>query len=111
MNCVKALRLRAGMKQSTLALAVGVAQPTVSEWELQKKDPSGERLKKLCEVFHCTEDDILSPGDDTDSWYIRERLRRNPDMRILFDAADKATPEHLRAAAAVLKALEHKDDD
>lgn len=51
MNLVKELRERAGMQQKEVALAVGVSRPTVSEWEHQKKDPSGERLLKLAELF------------------------------------------------------------
>lgn len=52
MNLVKELRERAGMQQKEVALAVGVSRPTVSEWEHQKKDPSGERLKKLAALFN-----------------------------------------------------------
>lgn len=51
MNLVKELRERAGMQQKEVALAVGVSRPTVSEWEHQKKDPSGERLLRLAELF------------------------------------------------------------
>lgn len=52
MNIVKELRTRAGMQQKELALLVGVARPTVSEWEHGKKDPSGERLRKLSQIFN-----------------------------------------------------------
>ena len=51
MNRVKELRLRAGMQQKEIAVAVGVSRPTVSEWEHQKKDPTGERLLKLALLF------------------------------------------------------------
>lgn len=51
MNIVKELRKKAGIQQKELALSIGVAQPTVSEWESNKKDPSGERLKRLAEYF------------------------------------------------------------
>ena len=51
MNIVKQLRERAGLQQKEVAVAVGVSRPTVSEWEHQKKDPSGERLQKLAELF------------------------------------------------------------
>ena len=51
MNTVKELRIRAGMQQKELALLVGVSRPTVSEWEHGKKDPSGERLRKLSQIF------------------------------------------------------------
>lgn len=55
MNIVKELRKKKGVQQKELAIAIGVAQPTVSEWELNKKDPSGERLKKLAEYFNVDE--------------------------------------------------------
>ena len=51
MNLVKELRARAGMQQKEIALMAGVSRPTVSEWEHQKKDPSGERLIKLAKLF------------------------------------------------------------
>lgn len=51
MNRVRELRKRAGMQQKELAILVGVSKPTVSEWELNKKNPSGERLIKLTKIF------------------------------------------------------------
>ncbi len=59
MNIVKALRKKAGMQQKELAYMVDVSRPTVSEWENNKKDPSGERLKKLAKVFGVDELVIL----------------------------------------------------
>ena len=50
------------------------------------------------------------PQED-ETWALRERYRRDPNYRLLFDAAERATPEHLRAAAAMLKALEGTTDD
>ena len=52
MNLVKELRERAGMQQKEVAIAAGVSRPTVSEWEHQKKDPSGERLLRLARLFN-----------------------------------------------------------
>jgi len=51
MNKVKELRERMGIQQKELAIMVGISRPTVSEWEHQKKDPSGERLFKLSQIF------------------------------------------------------------
>ena len=113
MNIVKQLRKRADMQQKELAAAVGVSVATVSDWETQKKNPSGERLQKLAEIFKVDPLVILgamSPEvqteEDEDTWALREQLRRDPNMRVLFSAARKASPEHIRAAAAMLKALE-----
>lgn len=115
MNTVRELRIRAGMQQKELAIAAGVSRPTVSEWEHNKKDPSGDRLKRLSEIFNVDPGVILGfrPSDpvstDEDIMLIRDQLRRDPNTRVLFDAARKATPEHIRAAAAMLKALEPED--
>lgn len=51
MNIVRQLRESAGMQQKEVAIAVGVSRPTVSEWEHQKKDPSGARLLSLARLF------------------------------------------------------------
>lgn len=66
MNRVKELRQRAGMQQKEIAMALGVSRPTVSEWEHQKKDPSGDRLKKLASLFDVSPGVILclSPVDN-----------------------------------------------
>ena len=59
MNIVRELRKSKGIQQKELALSIGVAQPTVSEWEAGKKDPSGERLRRLAEFFGVSEGEIL----------------------------------------------------
>ena len=51
MNRVRELRIRAGLQQKELAILAGVSHPTVSDWETGKKNPSGERLKKLSQIF------------------------------------------------------------
>lgn len=112
MNIVRELRKRANLPQKELAAEVGVAVATVSDWETQKKDPSGARLKKLAEIFSVDPLVILgvsvapAADEDEDLWRLRDRLRRDPEMRTLFSAIDKATPEHVRTVAAVLKTLQ-----
>ena len=108
-------RERVGMYQSELGKALGVSAQAISKWELGKAEPDQESILKMCELFGISADQLLGraveqPPDD-EAWAIRERLRRDPAYRLLFDAADNASPEHLRAAAAMLKALEPKDGD
>lgn len=120
MNIVKELRRKSGMQQKELALSVGVSSPTVSDWENGKKDPSWKNLKKLSEIFGVDALVILGvgkeaekeePKEDEDVMKIREQLRKDPNTRTLFDAALKASPEHIRAAAAMLKALEPEEPE
>ncbi len=119
MNRVKELREAKGISQKELAIELRVAQPTISDWENQKKSPKGKNLLLLADFFGVDSAYILgyagdktgerNPAMDDDTWYIRERLRRDPNMRMLFSVADRASPEHIRAAAAMLKALEPED--
>lgn len=59
MNIVRELRRKKGIQQKELAIAIGVSCPTVSAWESNKKDPSGERLQKLAKYFEVDELVIL----------------------------------------------------
>lgn len=115
MTRIKECLERIGQTQKWLAVTMGVKQPSVHDWITGKNKPSTENLKRLSELFGVSSDYLLGISDElnsnTDSGpdvslAIRERYRRDPSYRLLFDAADNATPEHLRAAAAVLKALE-----
>lgn len=43
--------------------------------------------------------------EDDELWEIREEMRRNPEIRMLFSASKGAKKEHIKAAAAMLNAL------
>ena len=51
MNKIGELLIERGIQQKELALAVGVSEPTVSDWVNQKKDPRGANIKKLADFF------------------------------------------------------------
>jgi len=119
-NRTRELRQRAGMQQKEVAVAIGVSRPTVSEWEHQKKDPSGDRLLKLADLFGVSTGVVLGiepyPGDgaegnvhatvsDVDVWELREQVRREPERHYLFNMAKDADIEEVRRAVAILDAL------
>lgn len=60
---IKALRLKAGLSQIELSRIMGVAQPTVSDWESDKISPSCDKLPKLAEALNCTLDDLYGKED------------------------------------------------
>ena len=67
MNTVKKLCIERDITQKQLAAAIGVSQPTVSDWMNNKKDPSGARLAKLAEFFDVSESDILAYNEKNHS--------------------------------------------
>ena len=120
MNIVKELRRKKGIQQKELAISIGVSRPTVSEWESNKKDPSGERLKKLAEFFGVDELVILGKGvvdlDRPETEQIKEmileRLRegqpKTDEARILAAGIDKLPKAQREQALNVVKAMFHE---
>ncbi len=61
------LHLRAAndMTQEQLAALLGVSRQSVTKWESDKSYPEMDKLIKLCEIFDCTLDELVT-GDLTD---------------------------------------------
>lgn len=109
-DIIKSLRKARGLTQSELAERLNLSQSTIASWENGTRRPDLDFLPILARFFGVSVDTLLGNPmqyeEDDETWAIRERLRRDPEYRMLFSAAENATPEHLRAAAAMLKALE-----
>lgn len=107
---IKALRKALKMSQDDLAEKTGANRVTISQYENNVYLPSVPALQRLAEALNTTPAKLT--GEETESkWEESERIRRDPNLRILFDSAMNASPEHIRAAAAMLKALEGVKDE
>lgn len=122
MNRVRELRKRAGMMQKEVAMAANVTRATVSEWENGRKNPTGDRLFKLAELFNVSTGVILgyedipnpvpvvfvddgSPSVEQEVLQARERIRRDPERSVLFSMASNADIQDVRRAIAIMEAL------
>lgn len=108
---LKEIRESRGITQRQAAIALNLSPTVYNRYENGLREPPNVIMLAMADYFGVSVDEILGrstdqPADQDESWAIRERLRRDPEYRLLFSAAEKATPEHLRAAAAMLKALE-----
>ena len=100
-----------GMSQNKLAKAAQISQSGLSSILSGAVSPKENTLQAIAAALHLSVAELVGqpPSQDVlqdEAIAIRERLRRDPSYRLLFSAADSASPEHLRAAAAMLKALE-----
>ena len=102
MNIVKELRKAKGIQQKELAISIQVSRPIVSEWESGKKDPSGERLRKLAEYFGVDELTILGKGIATATQNGAPKTRQ---ARIVSGAMDKMPEEERDRILAVFMAM------
>lgn len=113
---IKKLRKQMGITQLQLAEKLDVSQSTVASWENGTRRPDLDMIPTIANIFGVSVNDLYgyesqNSNEDSEVMAIREMLRRDPSYRLLFDAADKASLEHIRAAAAMLKALEPGDED
>ena len=95
---IRELRKKAGYSQQQMARKLHLTQGAISQWENGITVPAADQLSALADVFEITVDELLGraveqPADQDEAWAIRERLRRDPAYRLLFDAADNASPE------------------
>jgi transcriptional regulator with XRE-family HTH domain len=116
---LKEIREAKGITQRQAALGLNLSPSVYNRYENGLREPSNALLPVIADYFGVTVDELLgrekydptAPEEQEEAYIIRERLRRDPAYRMLYQAADKAKPEHLRAAAAMLKSLEGPDDD
>ena len=51
------------LTQEELASRIGVKSNTISQYELGKRNPNVQMLKKIAEVLNCTVDDLIKETD------------------------------------------------
>ena len=105
---IRSLRKAAHLTQDELALRIGANRVTVASYESGRYRPSVDALERLSSALGVTPNDItghtLPSGDDLQD--LHDRLRADPNYRLLLQAAGRATSDHLRAAAMMLLSLE-----
>lgn len=105
------------ISQNRLAKLAQISQSGLSSIISGSVSPKENTLQAIASALECSVSDLLgetssNQSDGTDEvWNVRERIRRDPNMRILFDAASKATPEQLKAAASMLRSFQGDNDE
>lgn len=105
------LRTKKHLSQAKLADQLGLSAGTIGMYENGSRMPSREAQEKLADFFNVSLDYLM--GRDSKSIYylnpdtaaVAQDIFDDPDMRILFDAAQDASPEELKKAAEYLKFL------
>lgn len=96
----------------------GISQSTISTWKSKKNMISGELAKKIADYFQISVDYLMTgkEKEGKDKYYLNDetasmaqKLFENRDLRVLFDAAQDATPEDLKTTYDMLMALKKKE--
>ena len=90
------------MTQKDLAEYLNLTPKMISFYELGQRVPPSDIILKLAERFNVSTDYLL--GNDTPNSYYTDpevsdmanKMKENPDMRILFDASKDLSKEDLK---------------
>ena len=119
MNNVRELRKKKGIQQKELALEIGVSNATVSDWEHGRKNPSGDRLRRLAEFFGVDPADVLgenqpaapvsaTPETDQIVQRLLQQLGAQPqtyEARIVSGGMDKMPKQQREQILAGVRAM------
>lgn len=99
---------------------LGVSRQTVSAWakgERSPKQPTIEYIASKFDVnlawlngYDVSRQGAPVPNGNGDLTALREQLRRQPGLRILFDATKNATEQDLLDAAALIEGFKRRRD-
>lgn len=101
------------MTNETLAEATGLPVGTISRIASGRtKEPTLKTLRLIAKALDCTVDDLQSGGTvepyylEQETAQIAQEIYEKNDLRILFDATRKFSPEDIQAVIAVAKAIQ-----
>lgn len=96
----------------------GISQSTISTWKKKRNLISGDIAKQIADYFNITVDYLMT-GEEKEGgekYYLNEetaqmaqKLFQNKELRVLFDAAQDASPEDLKTTYDMLMALKKKE--
>ena len=122
------LRKSHGMSQKALGDKLHVTQGAVSQWENERTLPDTQQQRAIAIFFDVSLDYLTglsndpkaisqsysvsasmdmsaSSAEDQEIWALRESLRRDPDRKMLFDAAANVPAEDILTAVRILDAF------
>lgn len=106
-----------GVTAYKVAKDTGITTSTLSSWKTGRYTPKPEKLKVLADYFGVSLE-YLTTGEERDGekYYLNEetaemaqKLFENKNLKVLFDAAQDATPEDLKTTYDMLMALKRKE--
>ena len=121
-DSIKFLCDKQGIAVTQLEKKLGFGRGSIGK--MRKSNPSGERIKKIAEYFDVPVDFIYEielgqplyatpeqyKSDEYDRYYLNsetamvaQAVFKDPNLRLLFDAAEDCSPDQVLLAAEMLK--------
>lgn len=107
-----------GCSAYQVSKATGIAQSTLSDWKNGKSIPKADKIQKIADFFGVSAEYLMTgnEGEEGKKYYLNDetaemaqKLFESRELRVLFDAAQDATPEDLKTTYDMLMALKRKE--
>lgn len=112
---IKDLCKQKGLTVTGLEKELGFSRGSLIK--IDKSTPSVDRLQKIADRLGVTSD-FLMHGKESEMYYINEetaeiaqKIFTNPDLKVLFDAAQGVSPENIKLAAQMLERMKETNPD
>ena len=110
---LKRIRLDRKMTQDELAEVLDTSKQVISRYENGLRSPKVSTVAAFARALKVPIGALTGEADDDPGadalWDYREKLRRDPERRILFSLATNASIEDVRRAVAIIDALKKTD--
>ena len=110
------LRKSKGLSQKELANYIDVSPSLVGMYEQGRRKPSFEIIEAIADYFNVSIDTLYSKDETEYSYYIdpevaeyANRLKDNPDMRLLFDAAEDMSKDDIDFVVNLIEGLKKRE--
>lgn len=109
---------RLGISAYKFCKDTGISQSTISTWKKKRNIISGDIAKQIADYFNITVDYLITGEEKKggERYYLNDetaqmaqKLFENKELRVLFDAAQDASPEDLKTTYDMLMALKKKE--
>lgn len=98
-----------GVRPGTVSKATGVSTATLTNWKQGKYTPKPDKLQKIADYFGVSLDYLMN-GRNQDAYYVNpetakiaQKVFDDPELRLLFEAAQDVKPENIKLAAEMLR--------
>lgn len=96
----------------------GLTTATISNWKAGRYVPKQDKLQKIADYFNVSLEYLMTGKEKEggERYYLNDetaqmaqKLFQNKELRVLFDAAQDASPEDLKTTYDILMALKKKE--
>lgn len=118
------LRKEKGLTQEELAKALNMTRSSLSLYEIGKRDPDTDTLKKIADFFNVSTDYLLGQtdirnqadeitdavSDDPELAEFWNDLKQREDLKLLFKQTRNLSPKAIKQVMRIIKAIEDEEN-